>query len=122
EHVGEDRHPVTAVDAGDRVDDVLAALLDVVIGADRDRLDLPLGPHHRLEGSLGAPHERPAIMTIQRPHARAFPLCWGRCCTAINRGELGFSPASVARRLCPLYGYFFTTPPCRGAGSVMPPP
>jgi hypothetical protein len=36
--------PFAAVHALDRLDDVLAALLHVVVGADRHRLDLLLGP------------------------------------------------------------------------------
>ena len=33
-----------------RIQDVLAALLDVVVGADGDRLDLTLGTHYVFEG------------------------------------------------------------------------
>ena len=42
EHVGQDGDAFAGVDALDRLDDVLAALLDVVVGADGHRLDLAL--------------------------------------------------------------------------------
>ena len=95
EHVGEDRDAVAGVDALDRLDDVLAALLDVVVGADGDGLDLalraddvlqrsakldgepPVGDEdktdHRRELPAGAvaPHERAAIIMIQSPSSRA---------------------------------------------------
>ena len=78
-----------------RLDDVLAALLDVVVGADRHRLDLSLGTDHMLERRAKFDGEPPvrdeyetdhgsprrcvpgctarkgAIMTIRRPRARA---------------------------------------------------
>ena len=41
--------PFAAVDPLDRIEDVLAALLDVVVGADGDRLDLALGADHMLQ-------------------------------------------------------------------------
>jgi hypothetical protein len=31
------------------IEDILAALLDVIVGADGDRLDLALGTHHMLQ-------------------------------------------------------------------------
>jgi AMP-binding enzyme len=40
---------VPAIDALDRLDDVFAALLDVIVGPDRHRLDLLLGAYHVLE-------------------------------------------------------------------------
>src|SRR5262249_48425881 len=116
EHIGEDSHPLAAVHALDRLDDVLAALLHVVVGPDRHRLDLLLRAHHVLQGraELGgeapmgnkyeadhgaprrrvpvAPHERPPIMTIRSPGARAFPAIWGRCCIA-SKG----APSSAGR-------------------------
>ena len=46
---GQDRHSVAAVDATHRLDDVLTALLDVVVGADSDRFDLALRPDHVLQ-------------------------------------------------------------------------
>jgi hypothetical protein len=94
EHVGEDCNTLTGVDALDRLDDVLAALLDIVVGADGDGLDLPLRSHDMLqrraefdgEPPVGdenetdhrreiparavAPHERAAIMTIRGPSSR----------------------------------------------------
>src|SRR5262249_12636854 len=96
-HVGEDRHPLAAVHALDRLDDVLAALLDVVVGPDRYGLDLLLRTDHvfqsraelggkapvrdEYEADHGTPrrrvalaaHERAPIMTIRSPDARAFP-------------------------------------------------
>ena len=42
EHVGEDGDALAGIDALHRLDDVLAALLDVVVGADGHGLDLLL--------------------------------------------------------------------------------
>ena len=50
EHVGEDHDAVAGVGALDRLDDVAPALLDVVVGADRDGLDLLLLADHVLQG------------------------------------------------------------------------
>ena len=50
EHVGQDHHAVAGVGALHRLDDVAAALLDVVVGADRDGLDLLLLADHVLQG------------------------------------------------------------------------
>src|SRR5262249_18858121 len=104
EHMGEDSPPLAAAHALARLDDVLAALLHVVVGPDRHRLDLLLRAHHVLQGraELGgeapmgnkyeadhgaprrrvpvAPHERPPIMTIRSLGARAFAAIWERCC------------------------------------------
>jgi hypothetical protein len=44
EHVGEDHHTVAGVGARDRLDDVVAPLLDVVVGPDHDGLDLLCSP------------------------------------------------------------------------------
>ena len=49
EHVGQDRDAVAGVDALHRFDDVLAALLDVVVGADGHGLDLLLRTDHVLQ-------------------------------------------------------------------------
>ena len=49
EHVGQDHDAVAGVDALDRLDDVLAALLDVVVGADGDGFDLLLRADHVLQ-------------------------------------------------------------------------
>ena len=97
EHVGEDDDAVAGVDALDRLDDVLAALLDVVVGADGDGLDLllraddmlqrgaeldgepPVGDEDKTDhrksrrARLCAPHERAAMIIIRSPSARAFP-------------------------------------------------
>ena len=96
EHVGQDGNAVAAVDAFDRLDDVLAALLDVIVGADRHRLDLALRTHDMLQGRAeldgqppvghqhktnhetprgrvpSAPHERLLILTIRSPSARGI--------------------------------------------------
>src|SRR5439155_717989 len=60
EHVGEDGHAFAAVHALDRFDDVLATLFDVVVGADRDRLDLLLGADHVLQRGAELGGEAPA--------------------------------------------------------------
>src|SRR5262249_54431498 len=111
EHVGEDGHPFAAVHALDGLDDVLAALFHIVVGADGHRLDLLLRSDHMLQSRTElrgeapvrdeyetdhavprrrvpvAPHERGPIMTIRSPYARAFPTIWGHCCIAV-RGAL----------------------------------
>src|SRR5262249_62341374 len=100
--------PSSCVHALARIDDVLAALFDVVVRADGHRFDLLLRADHMLEGraELGgkapvrdeyeadhrvprrrvrvAPHERAPIITILSPCARAFPRVWGWCCIAIE--------------------------------------
>ena len=96
EHVGEDSDAVAGVDALDRLDDVLAALFDVIVGTDGHGLDLLLRADHMLERRAEfdgeppvrnenetdhqtprgrvpvAPHERTVILTIRSPCARAF--------------------------------------------------
>src|SRR5262245_46242146 len=120
EHVGEDGHPLAAVHALDGLDDVLAALFHVVVGADGHRLDLLLRPDDMLQSRTelrgeapvrheyetdhavprrrvpGAPHERGPIMTIRSPYARAFPRTWGQCCIAL-RGALSAPRQSGCR-------------------------
>ena len=49
EHVGQDRDAVAGVDALDRLDDVLAALLDIVVGTDGHGFDLLLRTDHMLQ-------------------------------------------------------------------------
>src|SRR5215471_15911058 len=118
-HVGEDRHPLAAVHALDRLDDVLAALLDVVVGPDRYRLDLLLRADHvfqdraelsgkapmrdEYEADHGAPrrrvslapHERAPIMTIRSPGARAFLGISGCCCIAIKGAPSGAAGSGI---------------------------
>jgi hypothetical protein len=48
-HIGENRDAFTAVDALDGVEDILAALLHIVVGTDSDCLDLTLGPNDMLQ-------------------------------------------------------------------------
>jgi hypothetical protein len=49
EHVGQDRYAFAAVNPLHRFKDVFAALLDVVVGPDRDCLDLTLRPYHMFQ-------------------------------------------------------------------------
>ncbi len=81
EHVGQDGDAFAGVHALDRLDDVLAALLDVVVGADGDRLDLPLRSHHVLEGRAELDGETPVRdqnETDHRDSPRARPRCTAR--------------------------------------------
>src|SRR5262249_40566743 len=96
EHIGQDGDAIAAVDALNRFDDILAALLDIVVGADRHCLDLALRTYDVLQGRAeldgqppvghqhqtnhetprarvpGAPHERLLILTIRSPSARGI--------------------------------------------------
>src|SRR5262249_20945102 len=98
---------LASVDPLDRLDDVLAALLDVVVGADGHRLDLLLGADHMFKGRAElngkppvrdkneadhktprgrvpvAPHERTAIFTIRKPGAWGVLLILRPCCIAV---------------------------------------
>jgi hypothetical protein len=128
EHVGQDGDAVTGVDALDRFDDVLAALLHIVVRADGDSLDLglraddvlqrsakldgepPVGDkdktNHRLEAPAGAvaPHEWAAIIMIQSPSSRARgPIIVG-CCTAVNGHAGGFQRRAVNPHICGFAG------------------
>src|SRR5262249_60114666 len=91
-----------------RLDVVLGARLDIVVGPDGARLDLLLRATHVLQGRaeldgetsmrhknkanhgaprrcfLVAPHERVPIITIRSPHARAFPAFWRPYCIAVK--------------------------------------
>src|SRR5262249_60429935 len=106
----------------DRLDDVLAALFDVVVRADGHRFDLLLRADHMLEGraELGgkapvrdeyeadhrvprrrvwvAPHDRPPVITILSPCSRAFPRVWGWCCIAIEPARRAAPPPRRERR------------------------
>ena len=122
----ENSFAVSGVDALHRLDDVLAALLDVVVGADGDGLDLALRADDVLqrsaeldgESTVGdedktnhrqgipagavAPHERAAIIIIQSPSSRApSPIVVG-CCIAVNGPSRWFPRHAVSR----LYGVF----------------
>ena len=123
EHVGQDGDAVAGVDALDRLDDVLAALLDVIVRADGDGLDLalraddvlqrsakldgepPVGDEnkadHRREIPAGAvaPHERAAIIIIQSPSSRARrPICSGLLHCSKRPGR-GFRRHAVCPRI-----------------------
>src|SRR6516225_2026361 len=122
EHVGEDGDPFARVHALDRLDDVVAALLDVVVGIDGHRLDLGLRPHHMLKRRAElereppvrdenetdhrapcrrtpfAPREKASIMSIPMPRARAQSAFWMPCCIAVNN--------PCRRPSCAREGYF----------------
>ena len=49
EHIGENGYSIAAVDALDGFDDVVASLLNVIVGPDHDCLDLLLRTDHVLE-------------------------------------------------------------------------
>src|SRR5262249_15870135 len=89
------RDAVAAVNAFDRLDDVFAALLAVVVGADRNRLDLRLRADHMFQGGaefdgqppmgnnyeadhrysplpLTPPHERARFMTTRPPKCKGL--------------------------------------------------
>src|SRR5262249_44365840 len=68
EHVGQDRDTVAAIDALDRLDDVLAALLAIVIRTDGDRFDLVLRADHVLQGSAELNGEPPMGDDYQADH------------------------------------------------------
>src|SRR5581483_8889992 len=124
--VGEDRHPVAAIDLLHRLDDLVAGALDVVVRPDGDRFDLALGADHVFEGRaefgrkaamghendadhprllvrLVAAHERAAFMTIRSPSARAFPATFGIFCIAASEAnEALFRRLPEARTLIPI--------------------
>src|SRR5690606_5367033 len=118
-HIGEDRDPVAGIDPLYRVDDVVAALLDIIIGPDGHRLDLTLWSDHMLEsraelngklpvcyedqtdhqkllaGALAAPRGRATIKTIRCGSTRGPSARWYDCCIAIARHPGGEKPHSA---------------------------
>ena len=105
------------IGALDRLDDVAPALLDVIVGPDRDGLDLLLLPDHVLQGRAefdgkppvgneyqsyhwkikklrparcAPPLEKRAIMTMSGPSARGCRRACGQFCSAVTALENPF--------------------------------
>ena len=121
EHVGQDRDAIAGIDALHRFDDVLAALLDIVVGTDGDRFDLLLRTDDMLqrrakfhgEPAVGnenkadhqelrraqfatqAPHERALILTIRKPIARPARAISASCCIAGGRKAIGILRGAI---------------------------
>ena len=82
EHVGQQHHAVAGIDFGDRAQDVLAALLHVVFGADADGGDLRLRPDDMLE--RGDEFRREPPVGDQNHSDHRFPLL-GRTAAVSSR-------------------------------------
>src|SRR6185369_6154425 len=112
EHVGQDHDPVAQVGALHRLDDVAAALLDVVVGPDRDGLDLLLLADHVLqcraefdgEPPVGNKDQsnhwkfgklRPARLAPHRPRKRAIMTMCGASARGMDGSPYIFRNAIV---------------------------
>ena len=71
EHVGQDDHAIAGIGARDGVDNILAALLHVVVGADRNRFEAQLGPTTCSTALRNSSANRPCVTSTS-----PIILCW----------------------------------------------